>query len=125
MFTGARQLFHPDACCFPLRADLLYKDYNTHQKFSLTTSSPNGVVSAPSLLINHHFLLYLSAPPQRTPHFICVVLSGVNHYESDSFRTCHLPNRWNHQACQIDRSNRLPLLVLCRESSSLAITAYC
>jgi len=23
--------------------DLLYKDYNTHQKFSLTTSSPNGV----------------------------------------------------------------------------------
>ncbi|AQK96319.1 porin1 [Zea mays] len=77
--------------------DLLYKDYNTHQKFSLTTCSPNGVVSAPSLLINHHFLLYLSAPPQRTPHFICVVLSGVNHYDSDSSRTCH---------CQTDGTTR-------------------
>jgi len=33
-------------------ADLLYKDYNTDQKFSLTTYSPTGIVS---FLFDLHF----------------------------------------------------------------------
>ena len=47
VFSVARGPPDPDACGgFALRADLLYKDYNTHQKFSVTTCSPHGVVSA-------------------------------------------------------------------------------
>lgn len=45
-------------------ADLLYRDYGTHHKFTLTTCTPEGVVSIlPSLSLSlplgsvtHHFL---------------------------------------------------------------------
>lgn len=60
-------------CVCVVEIDLLYKDYNSDQKFTITTYSPTGVVS---FFFNLYFLLFFVVI--LTDLEICVVVAYVS-----------------------------------------------